>query len=69
MTKAELFRRRIEFSSIRAELAHSEDVRSTWLQIRQSYRHLLELETSLVSEQAAVLDELRRCTNGGRTLT
>ena len=59
MTKAELFRHRIEFSTIRAERAPSEDVRNTWLQIRESYRHLLQLETSLLlSEQAFGFVEL-----------
>lgn len=70
MTKAELFRRGIEFSTVRAELAQSEDVRTTWLQIRESYRHLLQLETSLIWDQASILDELAsRCTDRGRTLT
>ena len=51
MTKAKLFNHHIEFSTLRAEMAPSEEVRHTWLQIRESYRHLLQLETNLLLSQ------------------
>jgi hypothetical protein len=51
MTKADHFRSRIEFSTIRAELACSADLQETWLHIRESYQHLLYLETEVIPEQ------------------
>jgi hypothetical protein len=45
MAKLDYYRGRIEFSAMRAELSHSGEVRQTWLLIRESYRHLLRIET------------------------
>ncbi len=52
MSKADDYRLRIEFSTIRAELSQSDELRTTWLRIRESYQHLLQLETSLVADLA-----------------
>jgi hypothetical protein len=49
--KADYFRSRIEFSAVRAELACSDDTKSMWLFIRESYRQLLHLETKVIPEQ------------------
>jgi hypothetical protein len=58
MTRAEYFLERIEFSSIRVELAHSNLLKTTWLRINQSYRHLLVLETQLAAEQGLGVTKL-----------
>ncbi len=55
MSKADHYRLRIEFSTIRAELSQSTELRTTWLRIRESYEHLLALEASLMQDQAAEL--------------
>jgi hypothetical protein len=51
MAKLDDYRRRIEFSTIRAELSHSDEARQTWLQIRESYRHLLRIETEALCDR------------------
>jgi hypothetical protein len=51
MKKVDYFRDRIEFSAVRAELACSDDTKSMWLFIRESYRQLLHLETKVIPEQ------------------
>ena len=51
MAKADDYRRRIEFSTIRAELSHSDEIRQTWLLIRESYRNLLRIETEALLDR------------------
>ena len=55
MAKADDYRRGIESCTIRAELAHSIEMKDLWLQMRDSYRHLLQLETSALRATALEL--------------
>ncbi len=50
MSKADVYRLRIEFSTIRAELCDSDELRTTWLRIRESYEHLLEIELKMAAD-------------------
>jgi hypothetical protein len=59
MAKADDYRRRIELSTIRAELSRSDEVRQTWLLIRESYRHLLQIETEALRDRDFDLISLR----------
>jgi hypothetical protein len=52
MSKADDYRLRIEHSTIRAELSRSNELRQTWLLIRESYQHLLSLEASAMADLA-----------------
>jgi hypothetical protein len=58
MAKLDHYRRGIEFSTIRAELSASDEVRQTWLQIRESYRHLLRIETEALCDRDLDLNSL-----------
>ena len=58
MAKLDHYRRRIEFSTIRAELSASDEVRQTWLQIRESYRQLLRIETEALRDRDLDLNSL-----------
>ena len=60
MAKLDDYRRRIEFSTIRAELSHSAEVRQTWLRIRESYRHLLQIETKALRDRDLDLIRLHK---------
>jgi hypothetical protein len=50
MSKADDYCLRIELSTIRAELASTEELRISWLRIRESWEHLLSLEASLLQD-------------------
>jgi hypothetical protein len=58
MAKLDHYRRRIEFSTIQAELSASDEVRQTWLQIRESYRQLLRIETEALGDRDLDLNSL-----------
>ena len=51
-SKCDLYRLRIEHSTIRAELSQSHELRRTWLLICDSYRHLLSLEAGTLADMA-----------------
>ena len=58
MAKLDHYRRGIELSTIRAELSRSDEVRQTWLHIRESYRQLLRIETEALCDRDLDLNSL-----------